>query len=245
MKFRFMKSRRGGYYPNPLYSRVSFPSEDEELKDLEITLEREDNADDDSLFPEGYEPTELTREDVLEACDGDISLLAKFSIPKGVDMIGIEAFAGAENLRKVAIPEGVVMIRFGAFRECAALRKVRFPRSLKCIDNEAFQRAGLNSIRIPDSVEVIGERAFAFSEIDSARIGSGVRDVEEEAFFACKYLRKVVFPKGSVALKHLGQQAFGECRYLRKAVLPRRYNENHPYGERSGAFRGSRIRFFH
>lgn len=52
-------------------------------------------------------------------------------IPKGVRIIGQDAFAGINGIVEMAIPEGVEEIEQGAFRGCESLESMVLPRSLR------------------------------------------------------------------------------------------------------------------
>ncbi|MBQ6130512.1 leucine-rich repeat domain-containing protein [Candidatus Saccharibacteria bacterium] len=222
----------------------------------------------DSGEDEEFEYVVLEREDVLEACpEGDIERLTSFVVPEGTEVIGIEAFSGAINLRKVVIPEGVYVISIDAFYDCRALENLRLPSSLKCIDNGAFEGCrGMLKLRIPDGVELIGFEAFKDCAFERLVIGNGVEEIEESAFQNCRRMQSVSFGKG---IRYVRRRAFEGCRSLKtirfanrapllsleqdsfkgtkrlkSLKLPRRYRECPPYGELQQAFVDSNIYFY-
>ena len=57
--------------------------------------------------------------------------VGKYSIPKGVRIIGKEAFYNCTTLTEIKVPEGVVTIGFGAFEDCKKLKEIKIQYSVK------------------------------------------------------------------------------------------------------------------
>lgn len=75
-----------------------------------------------------------------------------FDVPQGVEIIGIEAFAGCKGLSSVTIPESLSEIRMLAFAECKNLRKISFVRhKFVSIADDAFMNIDFNNyiLKIP------------------------------------------------------------------------------------------------
>ena len=85
----------------------------------------------------------------------------KVTIPNGVRLIDINAFAGCFALTEINIPNSVITIGVNAFSACSSLPSINIPNSVTSIDNNAFSFCtSLTSITIPASVTSIGEKAF-------------------------------------------------------------------------------------
>ena len=85
-----------------------------------------------------------------------------YSIPAGVESIGINAFYGNINLTNIMFPETVTTIGDYAFFDCISLTNIVLPEGLTSIGSSAFILCvKLASVTIPESVESIGAMAFA------------------------------------------------------------------------------------
>ena len=89
------------------------------------------------------------------------SLSGKYSIRKGVKVIGDNAFWWCRSLISINIPNSVTTIGIEAFLECESLISINIPNSVTMIGEGAFWGCeSLISINIPNSVTMIGEGAF-------------------------------------------------------------------------------------
>ena len=126
------------------------------------------------------------------------------SIPKGVKIIGADAFAECA-IKDVQFPSSLELIEFSAFKGCRELKKVVVPGNVKVIESSAFNRSSIEEVIIEDGVE---------------KIGSG-------AFSDCKKLKNVTLP---VSLENIGdyrfESLFNGCRELERVRLG---NDNETY----------------
>ncbi len=84
------------------------------------------------------------------------SLRGKYSIRKGVKVIGNGAFGMCESLTNINIPNSVTTIGDWAFRACKSLTSINIPNSVTTIGDWAFRACkSLTSITIPNSVVII------------------------------------------------------------------------------------------
>ncbi|MBQ8338250.1 MAG: leucine-rich repeat protein [Oscillospiraceae bacterium] len=149
--------------------------------------------------------------------DGDVILYdtqnvkgEDFVVPEGVTKLGNFSFSygGIKNVvlsdtvrslgrafdtssvEKVVLNEGLEKIDSRAFKAAKNLKEVVISSTVKVIEDNAFQKAGITNITIPATVETIGETAFGASKLETVTI-EGNTAIQGYAFRACPNLRKV------------------------------------------------------
>ncbi len=91
------------------------------------------------------------------------SLRGKYSIRKGVKVIGDRAFALCDSLTSINIPNSVTTIGDTAFTSCESLTNINIPNSVTTIGKGAFGYCdSLTDINIPNSVTTIENRASLY-----------------------------------------------------------------------------------
>ena len=140
-------------------------------------------------------------------------------IPKGVTVIGKNAFRNCSNLQSVTIPDSVTEIGIGAFYECSELQFVVIPDSVTKIGNNAFEScSALQSVTIPDGVTKIGRNTFwGCSALQSVTIPDSVTKIGPGAFSGCSALQSVTIPD---SITEIGNSAFYGCTVLQSATIP-------------------------
>ena len=89
------------------------------------------------------------------------SSLTNINIPNSVTNIGYEAFCLCRSLTNINIPNGVTNIGYNAFSDCRSLTNINIPNSVTNIGDAAFSGcSSLTNINIPNSVKYIGDIAF-------------------------------------------------------------------------------------
>ena len=199
--------------------------------------------------------TEVTDEDLENAVEDEFgvkyskdwkrllrkpkSLRGKYSIRKGVKVIGNGAFFWCESLTSINIPNSVTTIGNGAFSRCSSLISINIPNSVTTIGRGAFSCCNsLTSITIPNSVVTIIGNPF--------RGWYGNLYNESKAFI---YEDHVLFNKNKTTLiayiareknytipnsvTTIGEGAFNGCHFLTSIKIP---NSVTTIGE--GAFNG-------
>ena len=85
-----------------------------------------------------------------------MSLSGKYSIRKGVKVIGDWAFENCKSLTNINIPNSVTTIGEHAFSDCDSLTSINIPNSVTTIGDGSFEYCvSLTSITIPNSVVTI------------------------------------------------------------------------------------------
>ena len=103
------------------------------------------------------------------------SLSGKYSIRKGVKVIGDWAFWDCEFLTNINIPNSVTTIGEQAFGGCDSLVNINIPNSVTTIGKYAFASCKfLTNINIPNSVTTIEYRAFCGCENLPSHIKSDI-----------------------------------------------------------------------
>jgi len=141
----------------------------------------------------------------------------RYTIPKGVLLIGDRAFYQCQNLNRVTIPVGVTSIGSEAFRDCYWLTNATIHKAR--IGESAFEGcANLTLVSIKEGVPLIGERAFArCTNLTSVTIPGSVAGIGPSAFYGCDRLTSVTIKEG---VNHIGEEAFRGCRNLASVTIP-------------------------
>ena len=153
---------------------------EEEVWSTEVTKEDLENAVKDKfgvLYSKDWKRLLRTPE----------SLSGKYSIRKGVKVIGNVAFWGCKSLTNINIPNSVTTIGDSAFVGCESLTNINIPNSVTTIGKFAFSDCdSLVNINIPNSVTTIGEYAFdGCKSLVNINIPNSVTTIGKGAFACC------------------------------------------------------------
>ena len=195
----------------PKGKKVQKPKE-EEVWSTKVTIKDLENAVEDE-FGVKYS------KDWKRLLKAPSELNGKYSIRKGVKVIGNSAFSFCHTLASINIPTGVTNIGATAFLGCDSLTKINIPKSVTNIGDSAFSYCkSLTKINIPNSVTNLGERTFKNCEsLTSINIPDGVTNIENSAFESCNSLVKINIPD-SVTNIEFG--AFWGCKSLTSINIP-------------------------
>ena len=179
--------------------------------------------------------TEVTDEDLENAVEDEFgvkyskdwkrllkapeSLSGKYTIRKGVKVIGNSAFWLCSSLTNINIPNSITTIGEGAFARCKSLTSINIPNSVTTIGEGAFAWCkSLTSINIPNSVTTIGERAFSGCEsLTNINIPNSVTTIGEGAFKDCNSLISINIPNSVTIIENC---AFEDCESLTSITIP-------------------------
>ena len=160
--------------------------------------------------------TEVTEEDLEDAVEDEFgvkyskdwkrllkapkSMSGKYTIRKGVKVIGNSALGLCSSLTNINIPNSVTNIGDRAFSWCKSFTKINIPNSVITIGNSAFLSCrSLTNINIPDSVTNIGNDAFYdCSSLTKINISNSVTNIGDCVFSWCKSLTKITIPSSVV-----------------------------------------------
>ena len=148
-----------------------------------------------------------------------MSLSGKYSIRKGVKVIGDSAFEFCNSLTIINIPNSVTTIGKGAFKDCWPLTNINIPNSVTTIGKGAFKDCeSLTNINIPNSVTTIGKGAFErCKSLTNINISNSVTTIEESAFERCKSLTDINIPNSVTTIE---ESAFDRCESLTNINIP-------------------------
>ena len=181
---------------------VEKPKE-EEVWSTEVTEEDKENAVVDEFDV-------IYSQDWKRLLSAPWFLSGKYSIRKGVKVIGNGAFAYHHSLTSINIPNSVTTIGKSAFFGCLSLTSINIPNSVTTIeDNVFFGCLSLTSINIPNSVTTIGNSAFnGCKSLISINIPNSVTTIGEDAFCCCDFLTNINIPN---SVTTIGKGAFYVC----------------------------------
>ena len=179
--------------------------------------------------------TEVTNDDLKNAVEDEFgvkyskdwkrlleapeSLSGKYSIRKGVKVIGDVAFGGCKSLTNINIPNSVTTIGYSAFVSCDSLTNINIPNSVTTIGEQAFWGCEfLVNINIPNSVTTIGDSAFwGCDSLTNINIPNSVTTIGKFAFSNCDSLVNINIPN---SVTTIGDSAFGGCESLVNINIP-------------------------
>jgi hypothetical protein len=144
-------------------------------------------------------------------------------IPKGVTVIGTQAFMYAKNLNSVTIPESVTEIRKEAFYG-TALNAVVLPKTLKILESGAFAYTNISTVTLPQGVKIIESKYYdddgAFqgcAKLKTVIIPEGVTEIHNGMFGLCTSLTSITLP---ASVTKIGLWAFSGCSELVSVTIP-------------------------
>ena len=184
----------------------------EEVWSTEVTDEDLENAVEDE-FGVQYS------KDWKRLLKAPFELKGKYSIRKGVKVIGDMAFWGRRSLTSINISNSVTTIGWAAFSDCDSLTSINIPNSVTTIGNGAFGDCkSLTSINIPNSVTTIGNGAFWGCEsLTSINIPNSVTMIGNETFRYCKSLTSIDIPN---SVTTIGNGVYWGCKSLTSITIP-------------------------
>ena len=145
----------------------------------------------------------------------------EYSIPIGVNTIGVGAFGRNTIIQKIVLPSSVKSIETGAFAGCTSLTQITIPFGMETIGYGAFHSCEqLNDIILPNSINEIGASAFqGCKSLKCVSLPNRLKSIAAETFKGCSSLISITIPD---TVSSIGESAFEGCKELEAIVLPSR-----------------------
>lgn len=137
------------------------------------------------------------------------------SIPEGYDRIADGAFSN-ENaqsvLENVNLPKGLTLIGKNAFQNCNYIKSIELNEGLENIGESAFSGTTLETVKFPSSLKIINDCAFANCHIYNLKFNAGLKYIGNSAFaLSNEHTEKVLEIPASVI--YIGPYAFNFRQY--------------------------------
>lgn len=149
-------------------------------------------------------PNNLTSlgNDVFEYCNAEITF------PSGLERI---PELGMNATRKVNIPKGVKIIGEDAFWACSNLKEIALPSTITSIESGAFFNTSISEFNYPQNIDSIPINAFCGTKLTEFSVPQKVTEINDDAFYNCTDLVKISIPE---SVKYIGTDVFKNCRNL-------------------------------
>lgn len=141
-------------------------------------------------------------DDVFQNCNAEIIFPAKLKyIP----------YLGDNAVNKVTIPKGVEIIGSDAFSNSYNLTEIILPSTITSIESGAFYNTGITSFIYPQNLTSISSGIFTNTNLEEFSIPKAVTEINDQAFMGCTDLVKISIPE---SVKYIGTDVFKNCRNL-------------------------------
>lgn len=137
------------------------------------------------------------------------------SIPEGYDRIADGAFSNESKqsvLENVNLPKGLTLIGKNAFQDCNNIKSIVLNEGLENIGESAFSGTTLETVKFPSSLKIINDCAFANCHIYNLKFNAGLKYIGNSAFaLSNKHTEEVLEIPASVI--YIGPYAFNFRQY--------------------------------
>lgn len=137
------------------------------------------------------------------------------SIPEGYDRIADGAFSNESAqsvLENVNLPKGLTLIGKNAFQNCNHIKSIELNEGLENIGDSAFLGTTLGTVKFPSSLKIINDCAFANCHIYNLKFNAGLKYIGNSAFaLSNDHTEKVLEIPASVI--YIGPYAFNFRQY--------------------------------
>ena len=137
------------------------------------------------------------------------------SIPEGYDRIADGAFSNENKqsvLENVNLPKGLTLIGKNAFQNCNYIKSIELNEGLENIGESAFSGTTLETVKFPSSLKIINDCAFANCHIYNLKFNAGLKYIGNSAFaLSNEHTEKVLEIPASVI--YIGPYAFNFRQY--------------------------------
>lgn len=137
------------------------------------------------------------------------------SIPEGYDRIADGAFSNENKqsvLENVNLPKGLTLIGKNAFQNCNYIKSIELNEGLENIGDSAFFGTTLGTVKFPSSLKIINDCAFANCHIYNLKFNAGLKYIGNSAFaLSNEHTEEVLEIPASVI--YIGPYAFNFRQY--------------------------------
>lgn len=137
------------------------------------------------------------------------------SIPEGYDRIADGAFSNESRqsvLENVNLPKGLTLIGKNAFQDCNQIKSIELNEGLENIGESAFSGTTLETVKFPSSLKIINDCAFANCHIYNLKFNAGLKYIGNSAFaLSNEHTEEVLEIPASVI--YIGPYAFNFRQY--------------------------------
>lgn len=137
------------------------------------------------------------------------------SIPEGYDRIADGAFSNVNSqsvLENVNLPKGLTLIGKNAFQGCSYIKSIELNEGLENIGDSAFFGTTLGTVKFPSSLKIINDCAFANCHIYNLKFNAGLKYIGNSAFaLSNEHTEEVLEIPASVI--YIGPYAFNFRQY--------------------------------
>ena len=115
------------------------------------------------------------------------------------------AFSSCQNLTSVNLPKGLKVIGENAFWNCKKLTKIELPATLKKVEWYAFSATGISSVTIPesDTFVTLNERVFfQCSNLKEVTLPLTITKIADDTFAECAADFKIKAYTGSYGVSY-------------------------------------------
>lgn len=144
-----------------------------------------------------------------------IGKIKTVSIPEGYDRIEDGAFSNESRqsvLENVNLPKGLTLIGKNAFQDCNQIKSIELNEGLENIGESAFSGTTLETVKFPSSLKIINDCAFANCHIYNLKFNAGLKYIGNSAFaLSNEHTEEVLEIPASVI--YIGPYAFNFRQY--------------------------------
>lgn len=197
---------------NELNADIFIPSQDESYKCLKLALNdiTFPKTKLTSVYSESTKQDENKMVLPAQLLSNITGYIKTVSIPEGYDRIADGAFS-TENaqsvLENVNLPKGLTLIGKNAFQNCNYIKSIELNEGLENIGDSAFFGTTLGTVKFPSSLKIINDCAFANCHIYNLKFNAGLKYIGNSAFaLSNKHTEEVLEIPASVI--YIGPYAF-------------------------------------
>lgn len=138
------------------------------------------------------------------------------SIPEGYDRIADGAFSNESRqsvLENVNLPKGLTLIGKNAFQDCENIKSIELNEGLENIGKKAFMGTSLTALKFPSTLQIIHDEAFRNCFIYGLKFNAGLKFIGKGAFALCRNDKAETTLEIPASMRYIGAMAFGARKY--------------------------------